>query len=271
MIVKEKALKENSKYGYYTWYSSEVLPDETIQIARDILDPKSFAQEYEASWETKSGLVYYAWKAQTWPDGNIDNNVKYDPSKVVYIGMDFNVDPMTATLSHHVLNKDNQLETWCFDAYHLRNSNTRQVSERIITEYPDAVRYVLTPCQSSSNRQTSQEVGRTDLRIIEDVFRENGKLLWIEKHSKNPSLSDRHNVVNARLFHKLIRINAEKKGTKELIKDLEGLAYKEGSSDVDKSDVMRGHISDAFGYSEEKHFDLKSLIQQKTIQATNFI
>ena len=262
MQVQNKHMQDgkNSKYGHYTWYSSEVLTDETIETARDLLDPKSFAQEYEASWETKSGLVYYAWLAQYYPKGNIDNDIEYDCNLPVYIGMDFNVDPMTAILKHHVLNKDSKLESWVFDSFYVRNSNTRDLTEKILNKYPDAPSYILTPCQSSSTRQTSQEIGKTDLRIIEDIFRERKRILRIVKRSQNPPISDRVNVINSRLYHKMIRINCNSSGNKELVKDLEALSYKEGTSDIDDSNKMRGHISAALGYSEEYHFDIKSTI-----------
>lgn len=245
--------------GYYTWYSSEVLPPETIRRARDVLDPKSFAQEYEASWETKAGLVYYAWD----PAKNLDNTLQYNNTLPVYIGMDFNVDPMTAILAHHVVNPVGRTETQIFDAVFLRNSNTRQTMEQILNKYPDAPFYILTPCQSSSARQTSQEIGVTDLRIIEDVFNSRQRILRIAKRAANPLIGDRVNVVNSRLYHRLLKINGEPDGCKELIKDLEALTYKEGTSAIDESNKMRGHISAALGYSEEYHFDIKSVINQK--------
>ena len=253
-------MEDNAEFGYYIWPSSEVLSPSVIQKAKDILDPKSFAQEYEASWETKSGLVYYAWLAQYYPKGNIDNDIKYDKSLPVYIGMDFNVDPMTATLSHHVLNNDSKLETWIFDAFFIRNSNTRDLTERILNKYNDAPSYVLTPCNSSSKRQTSQEIGKTDLKIIEDIFLKRKCILRIARRSQNPPISDRVNVLNSRLYHKMIRINCNEDGCKELVKDFEALSYKEGTSDIDDTNKMRGHISAALGYSEEYHFDIKSIV-----------
>jgi len=251
---------EDNEYGYYTWFSSEVLAPTVIEKAKDILDPKSFAQEYEASWETKSGLLYYAWLAQHYPKGNIDNSIEYDNNLPVYIGMDFNVDPMTAILKHHVMNKESKLESWVFDSFFVRNSNTKDLIERILNKYPDAPSYVLTPCQSSSARQTSQEMGKTDLRIIQEIFRERKLILRVAKRSHNPPISDRINVVNSRLYHKMIRINCNSNGNKELVKDLEALSYKEGTSDIDDTNKMRGHISAALGYSEEYHFDIKSIV-----------
>lgn len=259
MHIKNKALEDNT-YGYYTWFSSEVLSPKTIEIAKEFLDPKSFAQEYEASWETKSGLVYYAWTAQRYPNGNIDNSIQYDNQLPVYIGMDFNVDPMAAILAHHIVNKDKKMETLIFDAFFLRNSNTKQLTERILLKYPDAPSYVLTPCHSADKRQTSQSYGKTDIKIIEDIFRTHKKILRIARKSKNPFISDRHNVVNSRLYHNLLRINCEKPGCKDLIKDFEALSYKEGTSDVDETDKMRNHISAALGYSEDYHFDIKAMI-----------
>ena len=253
-------MKDDSDFGYYLWPSSEVLSPKVIQRAQDILDPKSFAQEYEASWETKSGLVYYAWSAQHYPKGNIDNSIEYDENLPVYVGMDFNVDPMTAILKQHVLNDAGKMESWVFDSFYVRNSNTRDLTEKILNKYDNAPSYVITPCQSSSARQTSQEIGKTDLKIIEEIFRNRKCILRVAKRTKNPTISDRVNVVNSRLYHKMIRINCNQAGNKELVKDFEALSYKEGTSDIDDTNKMRGHISAGLGYSEEYHFDIKSIV-----------
>jgi hypothetical protein len=60
----------------------------------------------------------------------------------------------------------------------------------------------------------------------------------------NPAVRDRLQVVNAALER--VRIDAR---CKELIKDLEQVAYKENSQVIDKDrDPKRTHLSDALGY-----------------------
>lgn len=251
---------EDPEWCFYTWFSSDVLGREMLEKMRRSYDPKMFAQEWEGSFQRLQGLVYYAFIGDKWPEGNIDNTVHYDKTLPVYIGMDFNVDPMTAVCKHHIRCTDGdnagRVESHVFAGYSMRNSNTDELIRRILTEYPDAPYYTLTPCQSARARQTVADIGVTDTTIIESVAREMGKTLYVDKHSRNPLIKDRINLTNGRLYHKLIRVNGENDGCKELIRDWSGMGWKEGTTELDLADPMRGHISAALDYSEYMHFDM---------------
>lgn len=248
-------------YGYYSWYSSEVLPAETVESAREILDPKTFAQEYEASWETKSGLVYYAYQPEFYPNGNLDNQLQYIDGLPIYCGIDFNVDPMTAILGHIRIPPDGpnagKKELHLFKGYFLRNSNTRQLTERICADFPKCNTFYFTPCQSSMARQTVADFGVTDRRIIEQVIREHGRGCMFCARSSNPLIRDRVNATNSLMYNKRLRVRIDDAGLRELAKDFEGIAYKEGTSDHDLKDPMRGHISAALAYLVEYHFPIR--------------
>lgn len=262
MLFKAKYEQDpNGPYGYYTWFSSEVLPQESIDAAREVMDPKTFAQEYEASWETKSGLVYYAWTADKYPVGSIDTSVEFNEALPVYAGFDFNVDPMTAVLGHMITAQDGpnkgKKELHLFTGYFLRNCNTKTLTERICADYPTARTFFVTPCQSSNARQTVADFGVTDWRIMEQVFHEHGRIVYKNAHTHNPLIRDRVNATNSLLHHKRIRLNPKDQGIKELVKDFEAIAYKEGTSDHDLSDPMRGHISAGLAYMVEYHFPIR--------------
>ena len=51
-------------------------------------------------------------------------------------------------------------------------------------------------------------------------------------------------------------MNGENEGCKELIRDWSAIGWKEGTTDLDLSDPMRGHISAAMDYSEYISFDM---------------
>jgi hypothetical protein len=246
----------NAEEAFYTWYSSDILPTNEVESARRNLDPKTFKQEYEGSFETSDGLVYYAYTPDYYPAGNIDTTVCYDPNLPIVIGMDFNVNPMSAILGHvktaqSGINQGRQ-EFLIFKGYFLKNSNTKELCERIISEYKDTNKFILTPCQSSEARQTVADLGITDLRIIKNAFASAHKTLFINKRSKNPLIKDRVNATNSMLFHKRIRINLGDYALKELERDLNELSWEEGRSTIDVSDKMRGHISAALDYTVEK-------------------
>lgn len=69
------------------------VPREEVEQARAELDPRSFRQEYEATFENYSGVVYY-----TFERGNDVESVVFDPMLPVLWTLDFNIDPMMSCI-----------------------------------------------------------------------------------------------------------------------------------------------------------------------------
>ena len=272
-ITEEKigAYKENKNdptWCYYSWFSSDVLDPDEIKILRENTDPTTFSQEYEGGYEEISGLPYYSFIDANFPIGNICNDINYNPLKPIIMGFDFNVDPMTAICGQVETDQKTQKQKFIVHkGYVLRNSNTKSLCHRIISEHADTETFFLTPCQSSSNRQTVADIGITDLRITKDIFREHGKNLIICKRSKNPRIIDRLNATNSLLYHKRLLLNNRDPGVKRLINDFEQITWKEGTSDLDLSNKMLGHISAALDYVIEYHWPIKRMTRDSS---TNF-
>lgn len=247
-----------------TYENRKNLPEGYIESLEDSYD--SFLAKQELMGEfvnTQSGRVYYAYT-----DLNHDKNIKYEPSLPIYIGMDFNVDPMTAVLYQNYTEVDafgkSHVISKIFRVYYLRGSNTQLLAKKIINDYPSACAYILTPCQSSGARQTVAPIGINDLRLIQIEF--NGKPLRVSMRSKNPLIRDRLAVTNNRLDKGFIKINPLGDGCKELISDWQLGYYKEGTSDIDWGNALRGHACAGFDYSQEYHFRIdhrKSVIDHE--------
>jgi hypothetical protein len=252
------AYAECNEWSFYGWHSADVLDPGELQSIKEETDPLTFRIEYEASFESMSGMVYYAFTPDYWPQGNLDSSVEYDKHLPIVMGFDFNVSPMTAVLGHVKRDAKNKQFWLLFKGYFLKNSNTKQLTQRIVDDYPDTNTFILTPCQSSIARQSSQEIAadgyRTDLNIIRSVMREAGRNLVVKKRPKNPPIHKRIRALNSMLASKRLVMNPNDIGLKELKKDLEELTYKEGTSAIDESDPMRNHISAAAGYVCEKHW-----------------
>jgi PBSX family phage terminase large subunit len=143
------------------------------------------------------------------------------------IGMDFNVQPMTAVIGHYV-NKKFYVISEAF----LENSDTFKMSTHLIKNghkganiYPDS---------TGSNRKTS---GISDHQILQnDGFK--------IQFTRNPLVVDRVNNLNRLLREERIVIDPS---CRKLINDLEKVSWKDGSLDQ-KTDKMVTHISDALGY-----------------------
>lgn len=253
-------------WAFYTWQAADVVADAEIENMRKSMDPRMFRQEAEGAFEVVSGLVYYAYKAEYAPSGNLDKDIVYDPNLPVYIGWDFNIVPMSVVCAQlRVLDcvdpktgKLSKQECLCFyKGYYFRaESNTEGVADRIIADHPKAKTFFVVHCQSGDARQTSAKKGYTDRRYIVEAFRKAGKTMhpMRPRGGKNPLVKDRVAATNSLLYHGRVRINPDDAGLHEWIRDLEFLVWKEGTAEIDLSDKMRGHISAAADYLIEKKF-----------------
>jgi phage terminase large subunit len=173
--------------------------------------------------EDSDGAAYYAFDREKHVK-EIGNAFKVGQR---CIGMDFNVQPMTAIIGHYV-NKKFYIMSEAF----LENSDTFKMSTHLIKNghkgsniYPDS---------TGSNRKTS---GISDHQILKnDGFN--------IQFTRNPLVVDRVNNINRLLREERIIIDPS---CRKLINDLEKVSWKDGSLDQ-KTDKMITHISDALGY-----------------------
>jgi phage terminase large subunit len=145
----------------------------------------------------------------------------------LYIGMDFNVQPMTAvvcSVSNGVIN--------IHDEIFLENSDTFKMCDALIRK---KYRGMVIPDSTGANRKTS---GKSDHNIL----KEHGFRI---PSVRNPFVTDRVNNVNRLLTDNRIIINPK---CKKLIGDLEKVSWKDNKLDQ-KTDPMLTHISDAMGYA----------------------
>lgn len=224
--------------------TSPFIPLSEIAAARADMDEKSFKQEFEASFETMSGRVYYPF------DRNEHvGQYPFNPKLPIWIGMDFNIDPMSAV----IFQPQPSGELWAVDEIVQFGSNTEETCEAIdkklwryqkqVTIYPDP---------AGGQRQHAR--GETDL----DILREKG-FRRIKYRRKHPFVADRVNAVNRMLRSAdgtvRLRINHT---CKHLINAFEQTIYKPGSRDVDK-DAGVEHAADAAGYCIELEYPVRKV------------
>ena len=167
------------------------------------------------------GLAYYSFDQEL--------HVKETTIEIgsLFIGMDFNVQPMTAVICQII---DNVLHV--HDEVFLENSDTYKMSAELIRR--DYMGTVI-PDSTGKNRKTS---GMSDHKILRD-----SGFTILSTH--NPFVTDRVNNVNRLLTNNGIIINPR---CKKLINDLNKVSWKDNKLDQ-KSDPMLTHISDALGYA----------------------
>ena len=221
---------EWSSYQYTTIDGGFVDAGEIEQAKRD-LDAKTFRQEYQATWETYSGIIYYGF--------SMSENVKHfdEPldNNIIHIGMDFNLDPMAAVVSHiknGVVYVMDEIQIW--------SSNTEEMCQEIHRRYPGKKIFVY-PDPASRQRKTSAG-GRTDLSILQNA----GFICKVPP--RHMAVRERVNSVNA----KLCSASGERQvfihpSCKNLLNSVSKHTYKEGTVLPDKTQGF-DHMNDALGY-----------------------
>lgn len=223
-----------------------LISPEDIAEARATLDPRTFRQEYEASFETLAGRVYDRYSRAAYPEGNLDVSVEDDPSLPLLVGMDFNVNPMSATLG--VRRGD---EYHVFQSLELPTSNTDEMAQHLRAYAGDQRPIHVCPDPSGRSRRTSAQRDTTDFTILESYG------CFVDAPFKAPLVSDRVNNTQSNLGsadgRRRVRIHPT--GGALLGRALDGLTYKEDTNLVDKTSGL-DHLPDALGYVLWQEFNL---------------
>jgi hypothetical protein len=242
--------KDDPEWCYYHWFSADVLTSAEIEAAQRELDPRMFRQEYEGSFEAYDGLAYHAFSRENILDGEWE--IKTD--RPVFIGMDFNFDPMAAV----ALQEDDNGGLVVFREFWFQNCDTDAAcvkhvesigKDRHFEIYPDPA------CQS----RASHGAGKTDLVLIRQAYQQaEAKKYTVFVRKSHPARKDRMNAVNA-LFQNAAGIRRLRiaPSCKMLIKDLQRVTAEEFLNGNFK-DGERGHITDALGYFAEYRFPIRN-------------
>lgn len=227
--------------------TSPFIPPKEIAAARRNLDEKTFKQEYEASFETMSGRVYYPF------DRKIHvGEYEYDPSLPILCGQDFNVDPMCTAIFQWHPELD---ELWCIDEIYLNQSSTEETVDELERRYWrhfKARKIAVYPDPAGGQRSSAR--GESDLM----VFREKG-INHVYYRRKHPPVADRINAVNSMLKSAdgTIRLRVNK-NCKHVIQSLEQTIYHPGTREVNKK-LGTEHMADAVGYPVEYLFPVNKV------------
>lgn len=223
----------------FTTLDGGQVSEQEIQSARRDLDEKIFQQEYMATFETFSGRIYYAF------DRAYNTKVWDSPlPRELHIGMDFNLDPMSAVVAV----KDKNI-LHVIDEIRILGSNTDEMVEEIKSRYPNNS-IICYPDPAGAARKTSAG-GKTDHTILR-----NAGFRVLAPHSHNP-VRDGINAVNAKLRSSsgetTLFISSN---NKYLIECLEKHCYKQGTSIPDK-DSGYDHMTDALRYMVDYLFPIR--------------
>ena len=216
------------------------VPLAEIAAAEQELDPRSFRQEYKASFENYAGRVLYAFS-------RVDNvkRTDHDRTRAVHVGIDFNINPMSATIWQEAAGTVSQI-----DEIVMPTSNTDEMAEEIARRFgrdgfepgQRVVDHIIVyPDPAGAQRRTSAG-GRTDVGIL----KQRGFRVSVQR--SHPPVRDRMNVMN-RCFRSAddkIIATVDPRCVKS-IEAYERLVFRDGTAEPDKSQGF-DHLVDATGY-----------------------
>lgn len=213
---------DHKSFTFTTIQGGNVPPEEVATAKRD-LDERTYRQEYEASFETFSGRVIYAFSRA----GNV-KPCPMEPHQPLHIGIDFNINPMSAT----VWQEQHDGSAHQVDEVIIPTSNTDELVAEIRRRYArgNSLQHITAyPDPAGAQRRTSAQ-GRTDIGILQ------ASGMRVLAMSSHPLVRDRHNVTNARFC----AADGTRKAfvdpkCRKSIEAYEGLAYKEGTNEPDKN------------------------------------
>jgi hypothetical protein len=225
-------------WQYTTEQGGQVTRDE-IEAARRDLDARTYEQEFQASFVTHSGVIYYNFDRTR----NVREYQDEVPSHIL-VGLDFNVNPVSAVVAART-----ERGLHIFDEILIYGSNTDELVDELKNRYPNN-RVTVFPDPAGSARKTSS-AGRTDITILENAG------FAVKYHRSHPPVRDRINAVNSLLLNAAseTRLLIDPR-CRTYIECLEKQTYKEGTQIPDK-DSGFDHLNDAAGYLCEYLFPIR--------------
>jgi len=221
---------EWDSFQFTTLQGGMVSANEIEQAKQDI-DIRTFRQEFEGTFENYAGAVYYNFHPV---ESIVEKQI--DWTKPLHIGMDFNVDPMSACVGQ--IEKD---KIYFVDEIVIYSSNTDEMVQEIKDRYGSKIPIFIYPDPASKQRKTSAG-GRTDLSILQNAG------FKVKVKNKHPAIRDRINAVNSKLKDS----NGQRhifvsQSCKTIVKGLQRQIYKENTNIPEKEEGF-DHMNDAIGY-----------------------
>jgi PBSX family phage terminase large subunit len=230
-----------------TYLDNPLISDDLLKDAAR--DKRNDEEAYEHIWGGGynlggKGRVYSRFKNKEQPEGNLDESIE-DLGTELLVGMDFNVNPMSAVIGQRVVD-----ECEIIGAIEIMTSNTEEMARELKELYPGRT-IIICPDPSGKQRRTSAPAGQTDFTILENAGFE------VRAPSAAPLIKDRVNNTQAMLYdletqRRRVRIHPD---AKPLITALANLTFKEGTHLPNKKSGF-DHITDALGYLLWQEYDV---------------
>lgn len=225
-------------WKFYTWKSAEILPPDVIESARRTLGAQQFRQEYEAAFETATGLIY-----PDYNDANITQEVLLQHEAIMWMH-DFNYTPLSSAIG---VRRGNDL--FIVDEIVLISAVARQAALEFVEKYKDHGNKRVCIYGDPAGKAGEKHGQQSNYTEIEQVLRGAGWQVERKVKAAAPAIRDRQNAVRAKICNaddkRSLFVNPARCPYSH--KGLSNVTLKEGSTFIEtESDVQ--HITTAIGY-----------------------
>ena len=227
-FLKGQGEDDQWKSWQYKTIDGGFVDQKELELAKSNLDERAYRQEFMASFETAANRA-------AWAFDRSKHIVKAEElSSYFIIGIDFNVDYMTAVLA--CIYSDQTIHY--IDEIRQSNSSTESLCKEMKVKWQGVQEAYPDPAGTARSTTSS----RSDHQILRD----NGYRVFASR--RHPSHRDRLNALNRKLedANGVIKMTIDPK-CKYLIKDLEQV-QRDRKGGIDKSNIELTHSLDAATY-----------------------
>ena len=235
------------RWTVHNWHSNTVLPGQTIDDAQADSDDLTYRQEFGGEFIAMEGSAYYSYS-----DELHLALVEYSPKLPLIFAFDFNVSPGIALVAQEQrLPNGNNGTAWVDEVWIARNSTTPLICHELLKRYEKHPGPVVCYGDATGGAGGTSSIMGSDWDLIEDHLRPVfANHLEFVVPSSNPRVRARVNSLCHRLKaangNVAMAINPDT--CPRLVEDLEGVQWNKDGTDLDDSDPMRTHMTDAVGY-----------------------
>lgn len=203
------------------------------------------------------GRAYYAFDRATHVRKPAE--ARYNPNMPLILMTDFNVNPMHWVVGQSYPHKGDEI-TYLIDELYLQTTSTEEAAREFCDRYGKHATGIMLYGDAAGNQRHSNAT-MTDYAILEKVL-EARHVIGLDRHvgKSNPLHSERIKDVNARMkdarggIHLYISEKCE-----HVIEDFVRQGVKPGTMQLDKTDPLIGHGSDAVGYYINREHSLREV------------
>lgn len=232
--------KDHPNWAYAHWFSSDILPEEEIQEAKETLDLLTFQQEFEGAFNQEGGQLYYAFHR----DLVNDDVAKIDPDEMLYLTCDFNKTPMAWSVAQTDTLRGKKRLKIVDQVVIPHDAKTQRTALAFVDKFKGhRNKYVIVTGDASNDFESIRDF-TTDYIIIRETLKAHKWKVILKVPAGNPNINNRVNIANSLMEHRRCFINSK---CTLLILDLER-NESDNKGGKNKKDLSQTHASDNFDY-----------------------